>query len=100
MRQSSHGNHQRAIRTDRRASASAVSPSNLQGLNTILYVAKHGGKCRGLPNRFGISTVPLNSCSATELTGLVEHFEPVSQQSPSDAHMLRRLTALKLNELR
>ena len=30
-----------------------VSLSNLQVLNAILYVAEHGCKWRGLPNRFG-----------------------------------------------
>jgi transposase len=30
-----------------------VSLSNLQFLNAVLYVAEHGCKWRGLPNRFG-----------------------------------------------
>jgi len=30
-----------------------VSPSNLQLLNALLYVAEHGCKWRGLPRRFG-----------------------------------------------
>lgn len=30
-----------------------VSPSNLDVLNAILYVAEHGCKWRGLPRRFG-----------------------------------------------